>query len=217
MILHDFLQQILTFTGTFNLQLVLFLFIICAIGEFSISVPYLLETVWLLSGYNLSTGALSPSQIMLLWLAAQAGRQVGAIALYHVSRFGSTPIMKFYQKHFEARLSEKLSENNSLPLKLIRRINFSSPFSIALGRLFWLRIPITVTLGIKRRRTILSVGVLLSSLVWDSMYISLGVAGGNAVLKPIQMILYSLIGLTLLYGVTFAIRHLQKRRLSKNA
>lgn len=215
--LQDFLQQILTFTGTFNFHLVLFLFIICAIGEFSISVPYLLETVWLLSGYNLGTGTLSPYQIVLLWLAAQAGRQVGAIALYHVSRLGSTPIMKFYQKHFEAKLSEKLSENNSLPLKLIRKIDFSSPFSIALGRLFWLRIPITVTLGIKGKRGILSAGVLISSLAWDSVYISIGVAGGNAILKPTQMILYSLIGLTILYGITFAIRHFSKRRASRNA
>ncbi len=209
--LESILQQVLNFTGTFNFNLIIFLFLICSIGEFSFSVPYLLETVWMMSGYNLGTGAFSPLHIVLLWLVAQAARQTGATALYHLSRFGSIPIMKLYQKYFESSVSKKISDNNSLPFKFIRKINYLSPFSVALGRLFWLRIPLTMTLGVQRKPKVLSGGVLISSLIWDGVYITIGVVIGiTATPKPMQMILYSLIGLTVLYVITFAAKQLPK-------
>ncbi len=215
--LEGILQQVLNFTGTFDFKLLIFLFLICSIGEFSVSVPYLLETVWMLSGYHLGTGEFSFYQIVVLWCVAQAARQTGAAGLYHLSRFGSIPLMKLYQRYFESKVSQKLTEKNaSAPVKFIRKINYLSPFSVAFGRLFWLRIPITMTLGIKRKHKVLSGGVLLSSLVWDSVYISLGLLGATATLKPLQMVLYSLIGLTVLYTITFAARQLPRlfKRLS---
>lgn len=214
--LQSILQEVLTFAGTFNPKLVIFLFLICLVGEFGLfSIPYLLETIWLLSGYNLSAGVLSPFHLVLLWLVAQVGRQTGTTMLYYLGRFGSMPLRKLYRKHFEASLSDKLS-NHIIPFKLFRKLNYLSPFSVASGRLFGLRIPLTLTLGVNRQLRTLSLGVLLSSLVWDGIYISLGTAGGHAGLKPTQMILYSLLGLTLLYAVTFTVRRL-KRRLTKTA
>jgi hypothetical protein len=209
-------HHVLNLAGTFNPTLVVFLFLICFIGEFGICVPYLLETIWLLSGYNFGTGVLPLSDLLLLWLVAQASRQAGGITLSYLGRFGSMPLIKFYNKHFEASVSEKIAENNSTSVNFFRRINFLSPFSIALGRLIWLRIPITLILGAKRQLKTLSLGVLLASLVWDGMYIFLGaVVGAHAALKPPQMILYSLVGLTILYAVSFATRHLWKLRTSK--
>ncbi len=216
--LGSILQQVLSLTGVFSPKLAIFLFLICSIGEFGVfSVPYVLESIWLLSGYHLGTGILSPFQLVLLWFVSQVGRQTGATVLYYLSRFGSLPLMRLYHKYFEASLSEKLSGNDAMPFKLFRRINYLSPFSVALGRLLWLRIPLTLTLSIKRRLKTLSLGVLLSSLVWDSVYIVLGIVGATVVLKPIQMVLYSLIGLTLLYAVTFAVRRLSRLRLSKDS
>lgn len=209
--LENIIQQVLSIAGTFNLTLVIVLFLICSIGEVGVSIPYLLETIWLLSGYNLSNGVLPPFDLILLWLAAQVGRQIGATMLFHLSRFGSMPLVKLYRKYFKAGLFEKLSGSSAMPLKLLRRINYLSPFSIALGRLIGLRIPLTLTLAVKRQLKTLLPGVLVSSLVWDGIYISLGVIGGRAILKPVQMMLYSLIGLTLLYIVTFAIHRLLRR------
>lgn len=208
--LDAILQQVLSFTGTFNPQLVISLFLICAIGEFGASIPYLLETIWLLSGYHLATGVLAPFHLPLLWVVAQAARQTGAIALYHFSRLGSMPLTKLYHKYFAPSLAGKLPNNNFKPLKVFRRLNLLSPFAIALGRLFGLRLPLTLTLSVRRRWQTLSLGVVLSSLVWDGIYISLGIVGGRAVLKPTEMVLYSLVGLTLLYVVTFVIRRLSR-------
>jgi hypothetical protein len=48
------------------------------------------------------------------------------------------------------------------------------------------------------------------------MYIFLGaVVGAHTELKPAEMILLSLIGLTLLYALSFAARHLWKLRTNR--
>jgi membrane-associated protein len=214
--LEALIQQAFNLAGTFNPTLVIFLFVICFIGEFGICIPYLLETIWLLSGYNFGTGAIPVIDLLLLWLVAQAGRQGGAITLSYLGRFGSMPIIKFYNRHFETSVAEKMAENNSATVSFFRKINFLSPFSVALGRLLWLRIPISLILGAKKQLKTLSLGILLASLVWDGMYIFLGaVVGAHTTLKPPQMILYSLVGLTIIYVVSFAVRHLWKLGTSR--
>jgi membrane-associated protein len=214
--LEAFFQQAFTLAGTFNLTLVIFLFIICFIGEFGICIPYLLETIWLMSGYNFGTGVIPLTDLLLLWLVAQVGRQAGGITLSYLGRFGSMPLIKFYNRHFETSVNEKLMENDSPAVGFFRRINFLSPFSVALGRLIWLRIPLSLILGAKKQLKTLSLGILLSSLVWDGMYIFLGaVVGAHTELKPAEMILLSLIGLTLLYALSFAARHLWKLRTNR--
>jgi membrane-associated protein len=214
--LEALFQQVFNLAGTFNPTLVVFLFLICFIGEFGICIPYLLETIWLMSGYNFGTGVIPLVDLLMLWLVALVGREAGGITLSYLGRFGSMPIIKFYNKHFEASVAEKIAENNSTTVSFFRKINFFSPFSVAMGRLLWLRIPISLILGAKKRLRTLSVGILLASLVWDGMYIFLGaVVGAHTALKPAQMIIFSLIGLTLLYAGTFAVKHLWKLTVSR--
>ncbi|MBN2075091.1 MAG: hypothetical protein JW762_06025 [Dehalococcoidales bacterium] len=208
--LEGLLQEIFSFTGSFNIQLILVLFFVCAIGEVALMfIPYLLETVWLLFGYNLGTGELTTLQLVFLWLAALAGRQAGGAILYFIGQFGSVPIKKIYQRYFESRISKKFSGNNSV--KRLGNINFFSPFSVASGRLFGLRIPLTLALGAAKKYRSLFLGILLSSMVWDGIYILGGLAGGKTALEPVQMMLYSLIGLTGIYVITFVIRLLWRR------
>ncbi len=210
------IQQAFNLAGTFNTTLVIFLLVICIIGEFGLVVPYLLETIWLMAGYNFGTGTIPLVDVVLLWLVALAGRLVGAIILAYLGRFGSMPIIKFYNKHFEASVVEKLEENSSAKTKWYRKINFLSPFSVAIGRVLWFRIPLSLILGAKKQLKALTLGILLSSLAWDGLYIVLGaVVGAHTTLKPPQMILFSLIGLTLLYVGTFAVRHLWKFTVSR--
>ncbi len=210
--LDSIIQQALNIAGTFNLTLVVLLFSICVIGEFHIAVPYLLETVWLLAGYHVGSGALSPFALFLLWLAAQAGRQVGATALFYLTRLGSVSVSRIYQRRFGVSLAEQSAASNAIAFRFWRRLDYLSPLSVAAGRLFWLRIPLTLTLGVKRQLKPLCVGVLLSGLVWDGIYIVLGVIGGHTPLTREQMLLYSLAGLTLLYAVTVVARQLARAK-----
>ncbi|MBI2868476.1 MAG: hypothetical protein HYX96_01460 [Chloroflexi bacterium] len=207
--LGEIAQYVLSFTGTMSLALVILLFLIAAIGEYGLSVPYLLETLWILSGFHVSTGALPVAYLLLLWCSAEAGRQVGSLSLYYVSRLGSSPVMRLYDRLIGRRVSQEPLDGKH-PFKLIRGLNYVNPLSVAIGRLAWMRIPLTITLGVKRRPGTLLLGVLLSSLVWDAAYISLGLLGGSAALSPVRMMLYSLGGLTAFYLATLARRHFAK-------
>lgn len=206
--LGNALQQIVAFTATLDPRMAVLLFAICAIGEFGISIPYVMESVWLLVGYQLGAGVLSPLHLMGLWLAAQCGRQVGAWALYRVGKFGTPPLVRLYHKlHLERFFSRVTAKSGAF-----NRINLASPFSVAYGRLFGMRIPVTLALAVKKKPGTLSMGVLLSSIVWDMVYISLGIIfGSTTAIKPVYMFLASLAGLTIIYLVTFIVRRLIRR------
>ena len=69
--LADFFSQGLALVGTFNLKIAAFLFLLCFIGEATVFiVPYLFETTWLMVGYQLSKGILSPFDLTLLLLTS---------------------------------------------------------------------------------------------------------------------------------------------------
>ncbi len=224
MSLDSLLRAVSNFTGTLSPALVLTIFSITTIGEFGFSIPYLLETIWLLTGYHLANGTLSVFEFSLIFLSAEAGRLTGAVALYHVSHLGIRPLMRVYRRFFgtavyqaepqpEPRPPQEEAGRRKIwtPFRLMRRINYLSPFSVATGRLIWLRIPLTLTLSVKRDWKTLILAVLISSGVWDSTYIILGIAGRNVAPRPTQMVLYSLLGLTLLYGATALVRFLRRR------
>lgn len=207
MSLEDTVAHLLQFTATFDLRMAGVLFALCAVGEFGLSIPYVLESVWLMTGYHLGAGVLSPLHFVGLWLAAQFGRQVGAVALYQVGRYGSAPLLRWYR---QGRMPGFISR--VVNSKAARRVNIFSPFSVALGRLFWMRIPLSLTLGARKDLRTLLVGVLISSLIWDAIYILVGLTvGATAVVEPVYMFVYSLAGLTLFYLVTFGVRRLVKR------
>lgn len=209
MTLETVLSLVIDATGAFNARTAIVLYAICTVGELGPSIPYLLETIWLMAGYHLARGVLSPFDMMLFWVVAQAGRQTGSAGLYTISRFGSPVLMKLYKRYLESRLAGK----QIIPAGVLRRLTNLTPFSVALGRLFGLRIPLALTLGAKRRLPLLSLGVLMSSVIWDGIYLFFGITvGATFVGKPETMILYSLAGLTVLYVVTFAIRLIVRLR-----
>ena len=89
--------------------------------------------------------------------------------------------------------------------------SYLSPFTIALGRLIGLGTPLTILMGVKKKYKILFVGVLLSSLIFDGIFLIVGiVVGKNTHVKQTDMILYSLIGLTVFYLIVFSIRQISK-------
>lgn len=229
----EFLAQGLSLVSTFNPKIVVFLFLLCLIGETAgLFVPYLLETTWLLVGYQFSLGVLSLPDLLLIALTAQVGRLVGALILYQISASGSTLLAKYqnyfirYQNYFkriQIYFRMKTQVNDTPFFKLFRNINITSPFAVALGRLLWLRIPLTLILGAQHKLKALILGVSLSTFIYDAIYIALGaIIGTTSVLDPIHLILYSLAGLTAMWGMLFAIRRLvssltRRRRLETSS
>jgi hypothetical protein len=71
--------------------------------------------------------------------------------------------------------------------------------------------PLTVLLGVKKHYKELFVGVLLSSMVFDGIFLIVGLTvGTHTMVKPAEMILFSLIGLTVFYLIVFAIRQVSR-------
>ncbi|MDO8473368.1 MAG: hypothetical protein Q7T05_06065 [Dehalococcoidia bacterium] len=193
----------------------LLLIVVCAVGEFAVGIPYVLESIWLLMGYYLGTHALSFSTLLVLWVAAQFGRQAGSMGLYYTARVGTYPLARLYRKLRISRFIPRAVQNS----KVLDRMSRPSPFSIAVSRLMGLRVPMALMSAARHDVKSLMLGVLLSSIVWDTVYIVVGLTvGAKAGLKPVEMLLVSLGGLTVLYAVLFGIRRLTKSvRVSKRA
>jgi membrane protein DedA with SNARE-associated domain len=213
MSLTGLLSQALEITSNFNPKIAIILFLLCSIGEIGFALPYILETIWLMAGYHLATGNLSISDLLLIWLVAQAGRQTGSIVLYYSAMLGLSPLKKFYKKHIEPRLPKR----QIIPPSIARSLTHPSAFSVAIGRLVGLRVPLAITMGASHRLLHLSLGVVISSIVWDGIYIIVGRTVGSAIMiKPQYMLLYSLGGLTGLYLMVLGVRFLWRRGSSKN-
>jgi membrane-associated protein len=206
--LENFLQNIVSFTATLDPRMAVLLFVLCLIGEVGLSVPYVLESIWLLVGFNIGSGNMSLWHVLGLWAAAQAGRQIGSILLYHIARFGMPALTKFYHKiHLDIIFNKLMSKSGA-----VSKVNIASPFSVAFGRMFGMRIPMLLVMAAKKRPAMLALGVLIQALIWDALYICIGIIFGSTVhIKPGYMLLISIGGLSVIYLITFLVRMLIKR------
>jgi membrane protein DedA with SNARE-associated domain len=205
--MSTFLSQALEITGAFNFKIAIILFLLCLIGEVVFALPYILETIWLLAGYQCGTGSLPAIDLFKIWLVAQAGRQAGSLILYYSGILGMRPLKALYNRFIKPRLPKK----QIIPAAIARRLTDLSPFSIAAGRLIGLRWPIALAASAKHRLGQLFLGVLLSSLAWDGVYIAIGAILGPRVVPNRQyVLLYSIGGVTALYLTILGVRYLIK-------
>jgi len=232
--------QVLGLTVFFTPWLLLVIFLIALAAEFGIMIPFLMESVWLFSGYNVAIGIFPPLYLVLLCAVSMMGREAGSSAVFHISWFGSPPLSMLYRKYLHPKLSEifnrsnflkKIStilisivkrisqhysapvlcdEDNNRSVKLLGRPFRLTPFTVALGRLLWLRLPITIATGATGQRKSLLWGVVIFSIIWDGVYIIIGTLGGRAGLAPIQMFLYPLAAMIVLMSIAFIFRRLRR-------
>jgi membrane-associated protein len=238
----DIFQNTISLTGSFNFWLVLAIFLMTLIAEFGLSIPYMLETVWLLTGYHLSGGALTPASIVLFCVISLIGREIGASLLYRVSWFGNRPFRFLYGKLTAPQQSNTLMVTlvRRILLKIIRlverllapraqcskggkltgtnlpdRILRISPFSVALARFTCLKLPVTITLGMNRQLIILLTGVGLFSLAWDGLYILIGLFGAGNKISPFVMLACTISSFFTIQLLVFFIRkYIKTKRVS---
>jgi hypothetical protein len=204
--LSQITNWIIAFTGTFGIWLIICIFLLFAINEFGVFIPCLIETVWLMIGYHAVNGSLSVFQVILVWIIAMLGRLIGVLLFISLIRLSSPWIKKLYRRHFNADLSEKIKTRNFLPLKIFRRIDIVSPYVIAFGRLIGLKIPFSITLSLQRRVKNLILALVLASVIHDSIYIVAGVIGNTIKLPSSLAIVYSILALAIIYGLSFLVR-----------
>ena len=96
--------QVVGLTVIFSPWLLLAIFLIALASEFGVMVPFLMESMWLFSGYHVAIGSIPPGYLILICLAGLMGRQAGSSALCHISWIGSTSLGIFYRKNIGPRL-----------------------------------------------------------------------------------------------------------------
>lgn len=206
----------LSWVGTLTLQITLIVFFISLIGEaFVISIPLVFEAIFVAAGINLSTGVLPMTDVLVLALSSQLGRQAGALILFGLSRKSTTLFWKLIARRFP-----KKNPIENSPLRFLRHLDSISPFGVALGRLLWLRIPLTLILGARRKLKTLVLGIAISSTIYEGVYIGLGAIVGNTVNLESPWLIAGFIGsLGVMYLITFLIRifinKMKKRRQEK--
>ena len=205
--LEKLLTQILDTVSQFTPNIGVILFVLSFIGEaFVLSIPLVFETALLTMGVQLTQGALPIRDFVFMLVSTQLGRQMGALLLYFISRSGTSALGKFISR----RLPRTLPAAGT-PAKLLRTIDSITPFGVALGRLLWIRVPLTVLLGSRHRLNTLMLGILISGLIYDVIYVGLGaIVGGTAQPDSGYILLYLMGGLALFYVVSFGIRMLYK-------
>jgi len=203
--IKEFLVQGLSIVSTFSLETFLLLFTLCLVGEaVGITVPYLFETTLILIGCSFSNGTVHFWELVLLLAATEMGRLLGSYFMYLIGR-GGTVLLEKWAK----RLKLYSGVRDSWLAKLFGRINLLNPFSVAIGRLLWLRIPLTFILSARRDLKTLLLAVAISTLVYDGAYLIIGAVVGTAfALEPIRILPYLIGGLTVIYLITFAVRRL---------
>lgn len=206
-----FLSQALEITSQFNFKIAIILYLLCAIGEIGFSIPYILETIWLLAGYNLAHHTLSLNDLLYIWLVAQAGRQSGSVVLYYSGVLGLAPLKKLYKRFIEPRLPKK----QYVPAGITKHLTNPTPFSIAIGRLLGLRLPLALAMSAKRKLANLALGVIISSVIWDGIYLIIGITVGKVV-KTEWIVVYSVVGLTALYILVLLIRYWVQKRSTRH-
>jgi membrane protein DedA with SNARE-associated domain len=211
--LEGFLRGIVDFTATLDPRMVLLFFVICCLGEIGISILFLLEFLWVNVGINVGTGKMPPWHLLGLWLCAQVGRQLGSLILYRIARFGMPALTRFYHKIRLDRFINKLIAKSGP----IARINIISPFSVAFARLIGGRFPMLLLMAAKKRFRTLALGIILSSIVFDGLYITVGAIFGMTIedikkFNPLYTVLITVGLLAVIYLVTFTIRFFIKRR-----
>lgn len=205
--IDSFLNQAISLTSNYSLWLILAFFAVTSMGELSISVPYALESMWLVVGHQLGVFNFSPIEVIILWLSAVIGREMGAILLFYAARFGADRVGRLIHHFYKPRPKK----HPGFASRSWEHLNRLSPFSIGIGRLFALRVPLTLSLGARNRLKPLIVGVIISSIIFDGAYIGLGLLGGTVHVSTGWMLVYTLSGMSVLYATYYGLKRLFKR------
>jgi putative Ca2+/H+ antiporter (TMEM165/GDT1 family) len=79
-----------------------------------------------------------------------------------------------------------------------------------------MRIPMTLVLAAKKKPWILSLGVVIASIIFDGLFICVGIILGKIEVKPAYTILITVGVLVVVYLVTFCVRLIIRRRRQAN-
>lgn len=164
------LLQILDISS-FNPRVAASVLLLTIIGETNVQIPLLMESMWLLIGYQTHLSA--PNTILnavLLFLIAQVGRQTGITGVYFFFPVIQGPLTKLFLGPLQAnRLYRRfIKDQDTFDTR------FLSPVPATLGMLTPLNAPIKLLLIWRRKLRTLLTATLLSGMAFDGFYLLVG-------------------------------------------
>lgn len=141
------------------------LFAVAVITDIGFPVPFVLETVLLLTAYN--SGALS-MHVLLVIIVLFLGRQAGSAILYFVSRHAGSALLNWFNRHFPT-FSRRLGTRG---IDLTRW----APLTIATSRMTpgLLQVTSIAAGAIRLRYYDFVLGITFASIIYDGVIILLG-------------------------------------------
>lgn len=186
---------------TFGAAIAIFLLVM--LGEANLAVPLLIESVWLIIGYQAGTSLTALLVALSLFLIAQAGRQAGMLTVYGVLPTINKPLSRLYMKPLRGtRLYKKVASND-----YVSNARFLSLVPATLGMLTPLNGPIKIMLILKRRPRVLLLGTLFSGMMFDTLYILLGALVKTTSMNLAFLPLFLLAGFLVLVVFKVRTRH----------
>lgn len=164
------LVEAVDITAGFNPRNAGGIFVIAFLAEFYIQAPLVLESLWLLVGYQSKTNYISLANSIVLLVAAQTARQMAMLLAYNAFLVINNPLSKLYR--------QRLVKSNLYKKYLERQGYFDAVFTpipvVFTGMLTPLNGPIKVMLIVRRKLRHLMIGTWLSGMTFDTLYLVLG-------------------------------------------
>jgi membrane protein DedA with SNARE-associated domain len=205
----EFLLLLETTFNTANPNGLLVLFFLAVITDIGVPVPFVLDSVLLLTAYN--TGPFS-MPVLLIVLMLFFGRQAGSAILYLLSRLLGKVFVNWLKCHFPS-WSARL---NSYRDRLWRW----SPLAIATGRLTpgLLQITSVVSGTIRIRYYHFALGIALASLIYDGILILLAfIARHGPKSTDINFTIWLLVAMVVIVCILWPLVFLFVQRSNKKA
>ncbi|MBI2832498.1 MAG: hypothetical protein HYX79_09605 [Chloroflexi bacterium] len=191
--LEDFFRQAfsaLDITAGINLKIIGAMLLLTVLGEGYIQVPLLMESIWMITGYQSSINSTALLNVSLIFLVAQTGRQIGISAIYLLVSAFNTPLSRFYASRIQKHKYYKKYLDN----QCFYNVKFLSLPSATLGMLTWLNGPIKLMLILNKKARILLLSTLLSGMVFDGIYMGIGAVFHTTTLQLTYLPAFMLIG-----------------------
>lgn len=163
-----FLQNLEATFSTGNPSGLLILFFLAVITDIGIPVPFVLDTILILTAYNVfSTHSHDWTPVVLIVAMLFAGRQAGSGALYMLSRYMGKAFLDWIRRHVP-------SIGNGIDA-FVARLNHWAPLAVVSGRLTpgLLQMTSIAAGSIRLRYFDFAVGIAIASIAYDGILVLL--------------------------------------------
>jgi membrane protein DedA with SNARE-associated domain len=202
-----FLLQMETAFSTGNPSGLVILFFLAIVADIGIPIPFVLDTILLLTSFH--SGPLS-LPVLLIVATLFAGRQTGSAVLYLLSRLLGKMFLSWLQRHIPS-IGNRLEAFKS-------RLSHWAPLAVTTARLTpgLLQLTSVAAGAIRLRYSHFALGITFSSLIYDGILILLGfIAASSPRAADANFTVWLIIAMLIIVCILWPLLFIMVRRIGK--